>query len=46
MTAITAPLTEPKAAMIGRRPMVERPAAVRGARFLKKAISRAFTIAS
>lgn len=46
MTPITAPLTEPKSAMIGRRPMVERPAAIRGARFLKKAMSRAFTIPS
>lgn len=36
MTPITAPLTEPRAAVIGRRPIVERPAAVRGVVFLKK----------
>ena len=36
MTAITAPLTAPRAAMDGRRPLAERPAAVQGLVFLKK----------
>jgi 2-oxoglutarate ferredoxin oxidoreductase subunit delta len=36
MTPITAPVTQSRAAPTGRRPIVERPAPVRGVVFLKK----------